>query len=138
MSEIFTAAIIAIHAFVIGVDFIGAIAIVTNRFHVVGLRWWQCLYLFIVFAKSLSFLLIDSCPLTIGENYCRRLGRVDNSYDGSFVSHYLPRISTEVDSVFTCLLMLAGFVAVLRVGHHQMASLLATPNLGPLPPKDQT
>ncbi|TWU54742.1 hypothetical protein Poly51_34610 [Rubripirellula tenax] len=124
--DIVITAIVVIHASIIGLDFLGAIAVVTNRFHVARLRWWQCLYLSIVFVKSLSLLFIDACPLTIAENYCRSLGHVDTSYGGSFISHYLPRIPTEVDIVVTCLLMLTGLVAVLRVGHQQIATCLAT------------
>lgn len=128
IAETVATTIVVIHASVIALDIGGSIAVVTNRFHVVGLRWWECLYLSIVFAKSLSLLLIDACPLTIAENYCRGLGHVDTSYGGSFISHYLPRIPTEADLIVTCLLMLAGFVAVLRVGHQQIATCLATPH----------
>lgn len=126
--DIITTTIVVIHASVIGLDFVGAIAVVTNRFHVARLRWWQSLYLSIVFVKSLSLLFIDACPLTIAENYFRSLGHVDTSYDCSFISHYLPKIPTEVDLVVTCLLMLAGFVAVLRVGHQQIAACHAPPH----------
>jgi len=128
IAETTATTIVVIHASVIALDIGGSIAVVANRFHVARLRWWQCLYLSIVFIKSLSLLLIDACPLTIAENYCRRLGQVDTSYGGTFFSHYLRRIPTEVDLVLTCLLMLAGFVAVLRVGHQQIETCLAAPH----------
>ncbi len=128
IAETVATTIVVIHASVIALDIAGSIAVVTNRFHVARLRRWQCLYLSIVFIKSLSLLLIDACPLTIAENYCRSLGQLDTSYCGTFFSHYLPRIPTEVDLVLTCLLMLAGFVAALRVGHQQIFTFLAKPH----------
>jgi hypothetical protein len=139
IAETVATTIVAIHASVIALDIGGSIAVATNRFHIARLRWWQCLYLSIVFIKSLSLLLIDACPLTIAENYCRSLGHVDTSYGGSFISHYLPRIPTEFDLVINCLLMLAGLVAVLRVGHQQIRTLFATPHTAQSTnPKDQT
>lgn len=128
IAEILSTTIMVIHVSIIALDFVGGFAVVADHFHVTRLRWWQCFYLSIVFVKSLSLLFIDACPLTIAENYCRSLAHVDTSYGGSFISHYLPRIPTEADLVVTCLLMLAGFVAVLRVGHQQIASCHARPH----------
>ncbi|WP_442511917.1 DUF2784 family protein [Novipirellula sp. SH528] len=114
VTDIFATTIVTIHIVVIAFDVGGSIAVVTRRLQVTRLRLWQRLYLTIVFVKSLSLLMFDSCPLTSIENWLRRYGHIDTSYGDSFVSHYLIGLSKEVDLVMTCFLMLAGLVAVLR------------------------
>tara|TARA_R110002167_G_scaffold175228_1_gene374473 strand:+ start:172 stop:483 length:312 start_codon:yes stop_codon:yes gene_type:complete len=101
VTEILATTTVIIHIAVIALDVGGSIAVVTSRFDVTRLRLWQRLYLRIVFAKSLSLLMFDSCPLTSVENWLRRYGHTDTSYGDSFVSHYLPELSNKVDLVMT-------------------------------------
>lgn len=121
MNECISIVIATFHMTVIAVDFRGAIAVLTNRFHLTRLSWWQYLYVAIAFGKSLSVICLSECPLTTAENFFRRRGAFDTAYFDSFVSHYLPGLPSEIDVLITCLLMLASLVAVLRVAHHQIA-----------------
>lgn len=125
MPEIIAATIVAIHIIVITIDCAGAITVYGSRFEVNWLSRWQQVYLGIIVAKSLSLLFLDSCPLTTAENLFRRHGSVDTAYCESFVGHYLPGLPAEVDMLVSCLLMLAGLVAVLRLAKHQFNTSLA-------------
>jgi hypothetical protein len=125
MAEILATTIFSLHIIVIAIDCAGAIVVLGNRFKVDWLPRWQRIYLGIIVAKSLSLLLLESCPLTTAENFFRRLGSVDTAYDESFVGHYLPGLPAEVDLLATCLLMLAGLVAVLGLAKHQINSCLS-------------
>lgn len=112
--------IVICHFAVIALDLIGAVAVFSNRFELSSLRSWQFAYLAVVFGKSLCLVYIDSCPLTIAENYIWQLGDSVKAYDGSFIEHYFFYISPEVDLEMTYLTLIAGLVAILRVSYDQI------------------
>jgi hypothetical protein len=123
MIEFTANTIVTIYVAVIALDLIGATAAFTHRFPVARWRWWQLVYLDIVLGGSLFLICLGSCPLTTAESCLWRLGDSEKAYDGSFVSHYVPDLPRTVDLWMTCLLMLTGLVAVLRVADYQIHRL---------------
>lgn len=103
-----------VHAALLLFDFVGAFAVVANRFSRWPLRSWQVAYLLLAGIKSFAIVAYRNCPLTRLEQLLRRMGALATSFDCSYIEHYLPWLPTSVDQAATLLLMTASFAAYLE------------------------
>jgi hypothetical protein len=102
-----------LHAGWILLNLAGTLTVVLGRF---ATQWplpmWQRLYLLSAVGSSLSAVLHGDCLLTTIENHLRRWSHPANVYDGSFLSHYVPVIPSEVADRVFLILSVAALVGV--------------------------
>ncbi len=119
---VLAAAVASIHCAIILLDLAGALAVWSGNLSIGRLPGWQKSYLVVNFLKSVCYLTLPACPLTSLENYMRSRSDFRSPYPESFVGHYFPCISVNVDLAITTVLMFSGCTAILMTLYYEFAS----------------
>lgn len=106
----------------------GAAAVLCGAFRSDRLVRWQWAYLGLVGARSLCWLILQDCPLTLLERSLRELGTSGVPFADSFVEHYLPWLPPRVDLALTLLLAVAGLMGILQAATRGATFLVRHPS----------
>jgi hypothetical protein len=94
---------------VLGIGFGGIIVWRFSRLHIC----FRVTFFSLVLAVFLSDYLFHACILTLAERYCWESAKVGNAYRGTFLGHYIPRLSNFVDRDALLLMKVGALIPLL-------------------------